>query len=138
MAATPHPLVWDFYRSVEGASGLGGVAHYFDEDSQSLYLKGGNLTTQAANVPEGHWKDAVTSNGITVSQVGWSRLRLDHPSNGVLYGVASGGGSLEFVRYVYMMDVSSILTSFSFSSTSDSPIDSSAFVVQNIDRKSVV
>ena len=70
-----------------------------------------------------------------ISQTGWSHLRLDHPSNGILYGVAADGESLEFVRYVYMLDVSSILTNFSFSSTSDSPIDSSAFVVQNIGKE---
>lgn len=134
MATTQHPLVWDFYRKVEGVESLGGVSHYFDEDSQSLYLKEGNLATRVAPVPEGHWSDAAPSEEIQVSQVGWSHLRLDHPSNGVLYGVAADGGSLEFVRYVYMLDVSSILTNFSFSSTSDSPIDSSAFVVQNIGK----
>lgn len=133
MATTPYPLVWDFHRQVEGVTSLGGVSHYFDEDSQSLYLNGG-LVTRVASVPDGHWSSSAYSEEIMISQVGWSRLRLDHPSNGVLYGVASDGNSLEFVRYVYMMDVSSILTNFSFSSTSDSPIDSATFNVKNIGK----
>ena len=57
MATTPHPLVWDFYRTVDGADNLGGVVHYYDEMSQSIYLSSG-IKTNVAGVPEGHWETA--------------------------------------------------------------------------------
>ena len=55
MAATQQPLVWDFYRIVEGAENLGGVVHYHDEMSQSMWLSNG-IQTNLAKVEQGHWR----------------------------------------------------------------------------------
>ena len=51
-------LVWNYYREIS-ASGLpGGLVHYFDESSQSIYLSGGGLSTRLSDVPGGHWGEA--------------------------------------------------------------------------------
>ena len=65
MAATTMRLVWDFYRAVDGAKGLGSCLEYFTEDSQSLYLAGG-LRTRLAVVDEGHWSDAEPGSEIEI------------------------------------------------------------------------
>lgn len=139
MATTPHPLVWDFYRAVDGVTNLGGVAHYFDEYSQTLYLDNG-LVTKVAEVPEGHWETAEQGSKIQItnpndpeSEFGaWSQLRLDHPSNGVLYGVASDGGKLTFLRYIYAMDLSNFAESWSFTTQIDNAISQFDATLQNI------
>ena len=85
MAVTPHPLVWDFYRSVEGASELGGVVHYYDESSQSLWLSSG-IKTNLADILEGHWETASVKVAQSIGTSNYSSLELDHAYNGVLFG----------------------------------------------------
>lgn len=121
MAETPHPLIWTHLREVEGATGLGGVVHYYDEEAQSLYLNGG-LATVVTTVNEGRWNEAVYSDEFDVTDDSWDLLRLDHPSNGTLYGVASGPNGMEFVRYVYSMDLSNILDDWGWMSQVDNAI----------------
>lgn len=77
MAATSAPLVWDFYRKVEGAQGLGGVVHYHDETAQSIYLNGG-LSTRLESVPEGHWRESSLSFEYKISSDAWTDIGLDH------------------------------------------------------------
>lgn len=132
MATTPCPLVWDFYRAVNGAEDLGGVIHYYDEMSQSIYLSSG-LKTDVASVSEGHWEDAEPTKDIQITNDNFKVLRFDHPSNGILYGVASDGNSLTFLRYVYGMDVSQIVDSWSWLTQTDNAIAQFDSAVQNID-----
>lgn len=110
MATTPHPLVWEFYRQVEGAEGLGGVAHYWDEDSQSLWLSSG-IKTNVASVPEGHWETAEVEETINIGSPAYTSLELDHAYNGVLFGVATLGNALVYLRYVYAVDCSHLISS---------------------------
>lgn len=110
MAVTQHPLVWDFYRSVEGAQGLGGVAHYYDEMSQSLWLSSG-IKTNVANIPEGHWETATIEDTHNIGTPEYDSLVLDHAYNGVLFGVATLGSELVYLRYVYAVDCSDIIAS---------------------------
>lgn len=110
MAVTPFPLVWDFYRSVEGAEGLGGVAHYWDEMSQSLWLSKG-IKTNLADVTEGHWETATVEATHDIITPEYDSLVLDHPYNGVLFGVATLGDELVYLRYVYAVDCSDIISS---------------------------
>lgn len=132
MATTPHPLVWDFYRSAEGSQSLGGVIHYLDEASQSLYLNRGIATT-VASVPEGHWETAERSDVYQITDDAFTDLRWDHPSNGILYGVATDGETLTFLRYIYGMDVSSITDAWSWLSQNDTSITQFDAEVENID-----
>lgn len=110
MATTPHPLVWDFYRTVEGAEGLGGVVHYYDEMSQSLWLSSG-IKTNLADIPEGHWKAAEIQNSSDIGTPAYTSLSLDHAYNGVLFGVATLGSALVYLRYLYAFDCSDIVSS---------------------------
>ena len=132
MATTPSPLVWDFYRAVDGASDLGGVIHYYDEMSQSIYLSSG-LKTDVAGVSEGHWEDAEPTKDIQITNDTFKFIRFDHPSNGILYGVASDGNELTFLRYVYGMDISQIVDSWSWLTQTDNAIAQFDSAVQNID-----
>ena len=110
MAKTDNPIIWDFYRVVDGVNGLGGVVHYYDEMSQSLWLSSG-IKTNVAEVPEGHWLNAVVEDTIDIGTPKYSSLVLDHPYNGVLFGVATLGNELVYLRHVYAMDCSDIVAS---------------------------
>lgn len=132
MATTPCPLVWDFYRAVNGADNLGGVIHYYDELSQSIYLSSG-LKTDVSGVYEGHWEDIDPVTGIQITNDSFKVLRFDHPSNGILYGVASDGNKLTFLRYIYGMDISQIVDSWSWLTQTDNAIAQFDSAVQNID-----
>ena len=133
MATTPCPLVWDFYRTLDGADDIGGVVHYYDEMSQSIY-PAWHLCTNVAYVPEGHWEDAEQTKFIHItSGERISMVRFDHPSNGILYGVSSDGNKLTFMRYIYAMDVSQIVDSWSWLTQTDNAIAQFDSAIQNID-----
>lgn len=134
MATTPNPLVWDCYRAVDGAEKLGGVIHYYDELSQSIYLSSG-LKTDVAAVPEGHWETAESLVNTQITADDFSLLRFDHPSNGTLYGVAYDGNELMFIRYIYGMDISQIVDSWSWLTQNDNAIAQFDSAVQNIDTE---
>ena len=114
MAITPQPLVWDFYRSVEGAVNTGGVVHYYDGMSQSMWLSSG-VQTALSPVPEGHWKDAELGSPLNIGTPPYTTLSLDHAYNGAIFGVATLGSSLVYLRYLYALDCSDILSSGSLS-----------------------
>lgn len=122
MATTPQPLIWDHLREVETAKGLGGVVHYRDTEAQSLYLNDG-LATETTVLNSGRWDEAIYSDEIRVCEEPWNILRLDHPANGTLYGVASGPDGVEFLRYTYAMDISHLLDSWGWMSQIDNAIN---------------
>lgn len=111
MAKTDCPLVWDFYRVVDGAEELGGVVHYYDEMSQSLWLSSNGMKTNVADIPEGHWRTATPEDTIDIGTPNYDLLSLNHPYNGVLFGAATLGNELVYLRYVYAMDCSDIVDS---------------------------
>lgn len=131
MAATPYPLIWDHLREVNTAQGLGGVVHYRDTEAQSLYLNDG-LATVTTVLNSGRWDEAVYSDEIKVCEEPWELLRFDHPSNGTLYGVASGPNGVEFIRYVYSMDISHLLDSWSWMLQIDNAINQFDCTMYNI------
>lgn len=133
MAATPQPLVWKFYRQVtEGANvRTGGVVHYYDEESQSIYLNGG-MITRTGEVPEGHWATSELSSPLTINTQPYSNLEQDHPSNGILYFSAADGGTLSFLRYNYAMDISDFMESWSWATQNDNAISQFTGAVQNL------
>lgn len=110
MAATPQPLVWDFYRQLSGASGLGCVAEYDDESTQSLYLADG-LQTRTAQISEGHWRDAVPGEETTVSTDAFAAARWDQPAASWLYGAAILGQEVQLLRYQSAEDVTQLVRS---------------------------
>lgn len=132
MAATTAPLIWNYYRQVEDAQKPVGVAHYYDEQSQSLYLHDGDITTRVAEVVEGHWKLSVPGDPITVHDDSFTRMRIDHPSNGNIYGVATDGTTLTFLRYAYAMDISMLMDSWSQMNQNDNAIAQWSGSIQNL------
>lgn len=132
MAATTAPLIWSYYRQAEDAEGLIGVAHYYDEQSQSLYLVDGDITTRTAEIVEGHWRLAVPEDPITIHDDDFIRMCIDHPSNGNLYGLATDGESLTFLRYAYAMDVSMLVDSWSQMNQNDNAIAQWSGSIQNL------
>lgn len=122
MAASTRPLVWDFYRAVGSASGLGGTVEYYEESGQSIWLDSNGLTTETTTVEDGHWENTPWSEDIQILPDSHSLLALDHPSNGVLYGAAVRDGQLWFYRYVYAMDLGNLVRSGSWKANNDSSI----------------
>lgn len=119
MATTPTPLVWDFYRET-GASGVvGGVVHYYDEAAQSLYNSNG-LNTQVSEAHEGHWSSAEWAGPHKINNVAYTDMDLDHPQNGTVFGVGVSGGKLHYLRYVYAMDCTDLISSGSIGHSNDS------------------
>ena len=131
MAATSNPLVWEFYRAVPDAEGLGAVVEYYDEWSQSLYLASG-LKTQTAVVSAGHWSAAVPGAEITISEDGFTLSAWDHPMTGQLDGAAVIDGELFFLRYLYAKELSDILKAGTWKSRNDSQITQMSLRLSNV------
>ena len=115
MAATTNPLVWSFSRALtvmDGAN-VGGVAHYYDETAQDIFVLSGGMYTRLTTPTDGRWRENdLSTPSQSIEADAYTRLDLDHPSNGVLYGAATDGSSLTFLRYVYAMDISAIVNSW--------------------------
>lgn len=121
MAATTAPLVWDFYRAVDGAAGLGTVAEYDDESSQSIYLASG-MQTRVAQISEGHWSDAEPGDEIEITPDDFDATAWDHPMVGQLYGAGVLGDELWFFRYLYAEELTQLRPSGSVKLRRDSQI----------------
>lgn len=133
MATTTSPLVWDFYREVEGPSGLGGVVHYYDEMSQSLWLSS-KIMTNVANVLEGHWETTNVEDTIDIGTPSYNLLATDHAYNGVLFGVAMTDSELVYLRYVYAVDCSNIIDSGSLNYSNDNSVVQLRANLMNVDE----
>lgn len=121
MSATTAPLVWDFYRAVDGAEGLGACVEYYTEESQSLYLADG-LKTRLARVEDGHWSEAEPGDEITILDGEPQLSAWDHALNGQLFGVGASDGALIFYRYLYAKELSDILKTGNTKYRNDSQI----------------
>lgn len=134
MAVTPNPLVWDYYRELGEAGKVGGVAHYYTEEAQSLFLQNG-LSTRLTVVPDGHWNSSVLEPTQVVSEEQYQALRLDHAYNGTLFGVAvDENGKLVFLRYVYALDLSNLTASGTLSYSNSNGVAQMKVNVMNTDE----
>ncbi len=97
MATSVTPIVWDFYRQVSGASGLGGLFEYADTTSQSIYL-GPSVKTRVATIQEGHWEDAVPGSEIELFPTQYEKTDWDNPSTSLLSGAAIINDELYYIR----------------------------------------
>ena len=130
MAATTAPLVWDFYREVDGAEGLGSCLEYFTEDSQSLYLADG-LKTRLALIEEGHWSEAEPGSEITILEDAPSLSAWDHALTGQLFGVGISGGAVYVYRYLYARELTQLLKDGSWKYKNDSQITQVSLTLKN-------
>lgn len=130
MAATPSPLIWDFYREVSGAAGLGSVLEYYDTESQSLYLDSG-IQTRTATVTDGHWVDAVPGPEIEITEEAYAATSWDHPFTGLLAGAGDLGDELWYFRYHYAMELSDLIQEGSWQSRNDSRVAQMDLTLKN-------
>ena len=136
MAASPAPLVWDFHRQIGNDEGVltGGVVHFYDETAQTIFLNGG-IKTRLTEPREGSWETAELSfPSAFINETAYSRLNLDHPANGTVYGVAIVDGNLEFIRYQYAADLSNIVENIKFSQRIDNPITQINATLLNVEK----
>lgn len=132
MAEIPNPIVWDFWKQSSAADGVGGTVHYYDTAAQLIYLIGG-IKTRTGTIEQGAWETNVW--GLPVQEIDstpYRILSLDHPSNGTLYGVASDGTTLYFLRYLYSMEIGNIVQNGTWTSTNENEIEQCNLTVQNI------
>lgn len=134
MAITPSPLVWEFYREVGATGVVGGVIHYYDETVQNLYNSGG-LQTQQTKAPEGHWEEASWSQAQSIVPNEYIDMDLDHPYNGVVFGVGvDSNNQLVFLRYVYAMDCTYLVSSGTLTYSNSSPVVQLKVNIMNTDE----
>lgn len=119
MATTPSPLVWDFYRKTGESGVVGGVVHYYDGTAQSLFNSNG-LKTQFAEIVNGHWGSANWSDEHAINNESYVDIGFDHPYNGIMFGAEVSGGNVYFVRYLYAMDCTDLISSGNISYKNDS------------------
>ena len=131
MAATTQPLVWAFFRQVDGAAGLGAVVEWQTEETQSLYLADG-LQTRTAQISEGHWSDAVPGAQIEVSADDFTATGWDHPDPQQLYAAAILGSNMLFLRYHSSMDITQFVRSGSEKLRNDSQIKQVTLRIDNL------
>ena len=137
MAATPNPLIWSFSRALTVMDGAqcGGIAHFYDETAQDIFVLSGGMYTRLTTPTDGHWRDnELSSPSQAIDNVSYSRLDLDHPVNGTLYFAADVGGQLRFMRYVYSSDISDICTNVTHTQQIDNPITQITANVKNVDN----
>ncbi|MEG0941768.1 MAG: hypothetical protein RSE64_07720, partial [Oscillospiraceae bacterium] len=138
MAASTSPLVWDFFRELGSSVGVktGGVAHYYDETAQTIFLNGG-LKTRLSDPASGQWKTAeLSAPSQFVNTLDYIKLDLDHPANGTLYMAAvKADGTLQFLRYQYAADISQITAQVTFTSQVDNPITQISASVNNVSNE---
>lgn len=125
-------LIWDFYRKVGNGQAPGGCVHYFDTNTQSFFLDNGTIKTLTGEVESGHWKKSVLNAEVDTGDFGFSRMGFDHPHNGTLYGVATDGSDVYFVRYVYSMDLSGMYDTGDWQEQIDNQIKSLNLSVKNL------
>lgn len=131
--STISPLVWNHWRKVNDAIDLGGVIHYHDQQSQSIFLEGG-ISTRVSHVPKGHWRESTSGPKLKINNDGYKNLRFDHVENGLLYGVASNGSELTFLRYAYGLDISELATNWSTGEQVDNEIEDFQADILNLGR----
>lgn len=133
MAASERPLVWEFYREVEGQHDVGSVVHYYDEASQSIVLSSSKrMETRIADVPEGHWRTSEQEPKILIGNKTYDLLTFDHAYNGVLFGMAKCGNEIVFLRYVYALECSYLILSGSVSASNSNAITQLKVNLMNI------
>lgn len=101
-------LQWGTPYELAASGTLGGLAHYYNEQAQALYVVGDVMATRLMRSPEGQYTtpDAQLPIPGGESPAG---LRLDHPSMGILHGVWVEDGGLVYGMYVYAADIADIV-----------------------------
>lgn len=132
MAETQNPIVWDFYKPVNDANGVGSTVHYYDTTAQTIFLRDG-IKTRTATIEHGDWENNLWNPMTeTISTTDYSLFSIDHPSNGTLYGVAADGADLYFLRYSYGTDIGDLIKNGTWSASNENDIQQCNLTIANI------
>ena len=137
MATSPRPYLWQSLQlRASEVNGVGGMAHYFTEEAQSLYLHNG-ISTKELLVEDGHWQDAIPSEEDLISDEGYSQLSFTHPATGSIYGTAilpdEGSTYLYLLRYTYVKDIGDLINRGNYIGQVDNPIAQVNADIKNYD-----
>lgn len=134
MATTPRPYLWQSLQlRASDVDGTAGLAHYFTEEAQSLYLKNDGLDTKLLEVDDGHWQSLTEGTEEEVSNDEYRQISFHHPSMGTLYGTGIIGDILYFLRYDYAKDIGHIISDARYTMQVDNPITQLNMDVKNFD-----
>jgi len=138
---TPRPFLWQSLQLLGEADGLGGMAHYYTEEAQALYLHDG-IATRMMDVEDGHWQDAVTGDEEIITDDGYTQMSWTHPATGSIYGTAilpdDDSTLLYLLRYTYVKDIGAFVQSGNFRAQVDNPITQVNAEVKNYDSDAFI
>jgi len=126
MATTPMPYRWKFSTlRASGVDGVGGLAHYFTEEAQSLYLKDG-IASKELFVTDGRWEDATAGSEVDFDTEEYTQMSWTHPATGSLYGTAiipdDDSIILYLLKYNYCKDIGEMIQTGNYQAQTDNPI----------------
>lgn len=124
-------LEWDFCKTITNADAVGANIHYFNEKSQSFYLKDGDICGLVSDVDWGNWNGNVEGD-YKILDSNFISLSLDHSHDGILYGLITDGTSIWYLRYIYIMDISAMYESGRWQEQIDNQVKSFAFNMKNL------
>lgn len=138
---TPRPFLWQSLQLLGEADGLGGMAHYYTDEAQALYLHDG-IATRMMDVEDGHWQDAVTGDEEIITDDGYTQMSWTHPATGSIYGTAilpdDDSTLLYLLRYTYVKDIGAFIQSGNFRAQVDNPITQVNAEVKNYDSDAFI
>lgn len=123
-------MYWDFYREVSGASELGGLQDYYNNESQSLYLNSG-IKTRVALIVNGNWQGATPGDQILVNDVLYGASEWTAQDDETLYGIAYTSSGLYLLRYRFAVDITKLVASGSEKLRNDSQIVQASLTLKN-------
>lgn len=133
---TPRPFLWQSLQLRGEADGLGGMAHYFTENAQTLYLHDG-IATMDLDVENGHWQDLTAGDEDVISDEPYTQMSWSHPATGSIYGTAilpdDDSSILYLLRYTYMKDIGAFIQTGNYRAQVDNPIAQVNAEVKNYD-----
>lgn len=137
MATTPRPYLWQFVeKRADEADGVGGVAHYFTKEAQTLYLHNG-IVARNMLIEEGHWENAEAGDEINFNTDEYSQTSWTHPATGAIYGSGIVDGEDEdtayLLRYIYAKDMGHMVQSAKWDLQIDNPIAQLSATLLNYD-----
>ena len=138
---TPRPYLWQSLQlRASEADGVGGIAHYFDEEAQSLYLHDG-ICSKELYVESGHWEDLTAGSEVDFDTEEYSQMSWTHPATGSLYGTVIKDDETDTVyllRYTYAKDIGKFVSSSSWRAQIDNPINQFSASIKNWDSEAII
>lgn len=103
-------LAWDFTREIDPAGIGGNTTSFYDTSCQAIYIdQDGQIKTRHGMLTLGQWHNVEYSDEVTISDLGYSLLDIEHHFNDLLFGAAYHNGDVVLLVYEYRIDASSFV-----------------------------